>query len=82
VLHAVADKEALHKKDVEWLTAELKAAAEAKEHCLVLTHHSPTLHGVSAQSESILDTLGIHSTNLHHLMGPPLHTFAFGHTHW
>src|SRR5687767_8808094 len=79
---SVQHKDDIHRAEVKWLQEEIAKAKEAKETVIVMTHHSPTLHNVSAPSEKLLDELGIHSTNLHHVFGEPVHTWAFGHTHW
>lgn len=39
-------------------------------------------HETAAKCEKELDDMGLHSTNLHRLLGPPVHTWAFGHVHW
>jgi len=78
----VEEKDAIHTADVKWLSEEIAKAKSSGETVVILTHHSPTLHETAAKCEKDLDDMGLHSTNLHWLMGPPVHTWAFGHVHW
>ncbi|KAA8908929.1 Metallo-dependent phosphatase-like protein [Sphaerosporella brunnea] len=71
-----------HRKDLEWLRAEVEAVEEGRK-VLVVTHHAPMRRGTSnpvfdggvlgsAFASGILESGGWEK----------VHTWAFGHTHW
>lgn len=43
----VSDTNGLHSADVAYLKSELKVSTDAKQPCIVLTHHAPLKYGVS-----------------------------------
>lgn len=72
-----------HASDVQWLKHELQVAAAEQQTCLVLTHHAPSMHGTSNPKHSAENPLRFaFATELEHLMGYPVHTWVYGHTHY
>jgi len=73
-----------HRKSVQWLADNIKAAAKRTETVVVLTHHTPSTNGTSNPIYKD-DREGLNccfSTDLTHLLQPPAVTWACGHTHW
>jgi len=84
-----SDTTAFHKLDLAFITAEVKAATEAKQKCVVLTHHAPQRKRTSAPEYDDHYLQPAFSTDLvqffHHAQHPhaaSVHTWCFGHTHY
>ena len=68
----------LHHAHVDWLRAEIEAAATREERVVVLTHHAPLLE---ANEPCDSARIAANCSDLRDLMGPPVALWAFGHTH-
>lgn len=78
----VMDTNRWNKESIQFLTEELNKANENKEQVLVLTHHAPIFeHTSSLEYKGSIGTLAF-ANQLQSLLGSPLHTWVFGHTHW
>ncbi|MBK7857582.1 MAG: metallophosphoesterase family protein [Archangiaceae bacterium] len=68
-----------HARARSWLTRELDQPHQGPT--VVVTHHAPTLRGCKPEDAST-PFLGAYASNLEALMGPNVHTWVFGHTHF
>lgn len=82
-----------HAGDVKYIHDQLEEATNAKQRCIVLTHHAPLIRGVSKPEFETIDTVTglrqpVHTafaSPLDHLLAfPSLRqgAWAFGHTHF
>jgi hypothetical protein len=81
---SVADHNAAHRSDVEWLQRELAALSEKEpsRRVIVLTHHSPTMVSDPRYRDSPLTS--VFSTDLvpRQFDGSQICVWGFGHTHY
>eukprot|EP01119_Soliformovum_irregulare_P005055 TRINITY_DN1639_c2_g1_i1.p1 TRINITY_DN1639_c2_g1~~TRINITY_DN1639_c2_g1_i1.p1 ORF type:complete len:635 (-),score=201.77 TRINITY_DN1639_c2_g1_i1:12-1916(-) len=79
----VKDYVGWHQQDMEWLQLEIQEAKLKKERVLVLTHHAPLLNFGSSEPQFFhTDTNSAFCTDLRKILGNPIDTWAYGHTHW
>mmetsp|Transcript_30880 Transcript_30880/g.67615 ORF Transcript_30880/g.67615 Transcript_30880/m.67615 type:complete len:501 (-) Transcript_30880:73-1575(-) len=76
-----------HDEELTWLRSEIGLASRRGENCLVLTHHAPSFRGTSNPKHSTTDgraSLVRHAfaTDLEDLLGEPVHSWVYGHTHY
>jgi len=76
---------AMHAHTVQFIQKELLAARKAGQQVLVLTHHAPlnlNSYGATRPDEWHRRMFLANGSDLSALFQPPLHTWAYGHTHW
>eukprot|EP00029_Vermamoeba_vermiformis_P007400 TRINITY_DN3198_c0_g1_i1.p1 TRINITY_DN3198_c0_g1~~TRINITY_DN3198_c0_g1_i1.p1 ORF type:complete len:290 (-),score=62.57 TRINITY_DN3198_c0_g1_i1:26-850(-) len=78
----IADTNRWFKDELEWLEGEIKAAKEAGEEVVVMTHHAPTMKKTSAPQYENSAINCAFATDLEHLFGPPVKAWFYGHTHY
>jgi len=74
----------MHAKAVAYLEQILTISEKKKEVLVFLTHHTPSLTGTSDPKYETPDNMiqFAFSTDLKHMMKPPLALWCFGHTHF
>lgn len=65
-----------------FLLFKIKAAKEANEEVIVMTHHAPTMIKTSAPQYENSAINCAFATNLEHLFGAPVKAWFYGHTHY
>jgi predicted phosphodiesterase len=74
---------ALHARQLEWLTRTLHEARAAGERLLVVTHHVPSMDGVSLRKYATDPLRHCYKTRLDHLISLPTNAlWVCGHTHF
>ena len=71
-----------HAESVAWLEAERHKATVHNQPVVVLTHHTPSMDGTSHPQYSGSGLSCCFSTDLLHLLHPPVQVWACGHTHY
>jgi Calcineurin-like phosphoesterase len=71
-----------HAESVQWLEDEIAGATRRGQSVYVLTHHTPALYGTSAPQYNGSPMTHCFSTDLTHLLQPPVRVWACGHTHY
>jgi hypothetical protein len=81
---SLLDVKAMYKTAVKFLTDNIELAQRNNERVVVLTHHSPTID-FGHEEPSGAYRLGLRTafgSDLTDLLGPRVHTWCYGHTHW
>ena len=78
----VRDTNRWHREEREWLEQQLHFARDNKESVLVLTHHTPSFSRTSHPQHDGTSLSHAFSSNLDHLLQPPVAAWLFGHTHY
>jgi len=78
----VDETNAWHQADLAFIEKEIAAGKAAGQQIVVFTHHTPSLENTSAPEHDGSPINCAFSTNLHHLFGPHVQVWAFGHTHF
>lgn len=69
-------------ESLNWIKSELKQAEQLNQTVVMLTHHAPLVSGTSHPRYDGNWLNCAFATNLDDLFGKPIHTWAFGHTHY
>lgn len=77
----VADTQAWHDRDREWLDAEIAACEEAGQPAVVLTHHLPTLDLISPKYQRYGDLNRCYASDCADLIRSPVRAWIAGHSH-
>lgn len=77
----VSSNNAKHSIDVSFLRSEVSRATADGVRLIVITHHAPLTHGTSQPRHAGSILSSAFQTGLSALMGPPVVTWCFGHTH-
>ena len=78
----VEDTNKLHSRDLRFICENVDEAKKNGQKMIVLTHHTPTFSGTSHQRYQGTITSAAFSTNLEHLLKPPIVCWMYGHTHY
>jgi len=81
-LLTVADTNAFHQQEVEWLKQEILKASNVGEYVIVLTHHAPSFHKTSHPRYDGQAINCAFQTNLEYMIKNPILIWCFGHTHY
>jgi len=81
-LLSVADTNAFHQQEVEWLKLEIEKASNVGESVIVLTHHAPSFHKTAHPKHDGNPINCAFQTNLEYMLKNPILIWCFGHTHY
>ena len=78
----IDDTQSMFRQERVWLAENISLARENGEKVLVITHHAPHKLGTSAPEHTNSPANDAFSSDLRELMGQPVSTWFFGHTHY